>query len=99
MSNFSPAVILCFVLWLSKLGYYRSAAAVSSPEVEGIASLQAKCMILLEYPPSACLELLGTGAFYFCVETHYVSTHILHNVILHNAQCLFRSFTFSSSAN
>lgn len=92
VSSFSPAVILRFVLWISKLGYYRSGAAASSPEVEGIASLQAKCMILLEYPPSACLELLGTGAFHFSVATYYVSAHILHNVILHNAQCLFRSF-------
>lgn len=99
MSNFSPAVILCFVLWLSKLGYYRNAAAASSPEVEGIVSLQAECMILLEYPPSACLQLLGTGPFYFAVETYYVSTHIFHNLILHNAQCLFWSFAFSSSAN
>ena len=99
MSDFSPAVILHFVLWISKLGYYRSAAAVSSPEVEGITSLQAKCMILLQYPPSACLELLGTGAFYFFAETYYVSTHILYSVILHNAQCLFQSFTFSRSAN
>lgn len=77
----------------------QSAAAVSFPEDEGVTSLQAKCMILLEYPPSACLELLGTRAFYFFVETYYVSTYILHNVILHNAQSLFRSFTFSSIAD
>lgn len=99
MSNFSPAVIVCFLLWLSKLGYQRNAAAVSSPEVEGIVSLQAEFMILLEYPPSACLQLLGTGAFYFSVETYYVSTHIFHDLIFHNIQSLFWSFAFSSSAN
>lgn len=88
VSNFSPAVALCFVLCISKVGYYRSAAAVSSPEAKGITSLQAKCMILLQYPPSACLELPGTGAVYFLVEAYYVSALLLQDVILHNAQCL-----------
>lgn len=51
-------------------------------------SLQAECMILLQCPPSACLQLLGTGALDCSVETCYVSTHIFHNLILHNTQRL-----------